>query len=218
MVTAEATAVTLGAAVVSNSWSADEFRNETSLDKYFAYPGVAVLVASGDGGYKAGTQYPAASPYVTAVGGTTLYLNSDNSYNSESAWGGAGSGCSAYEPKPDWQKAGVCGPNRTVADVAADADPATGAAVYNTTFTGTPKWFQLGGTSLATPIVAGVYALSGNLPPNIWASSLPYMRPGNLHDVISGTNGSCGGTNLCNAAPGFDGPTGLGTPNGTGGF
>jgi subtilase family serine protease len=155
---------------------------------------------------------------VTAVGGTTLYLNLDSSYNSESAWSGAGSGCSAYEPKPDWQTPGVCGPNRTVADVAADADPATGAAVYNTTFTGTPTWFLVGGTSLATPIVAGVYALSGKLPPNTWENSLPYMSPpGNLHDITSGTNGSCG-TYLCNAVPGYDGPTGLGTPNGTGGF
>ncbi len=218
LVTAEGTAVELGAAVVSNSWSSGEFKSETSLDKYFAYPGVAVLFASGDGGYKAGTQYPAASPYVTAVGGTTLYLNLDSSYNSESAWSGAGSGCSAYEAKPDWQPLTSCGSNRTVADVAADADPATGAAVYNTTFTGTPTWFWVGGTSLATPIVAGVYALSGPLPANIWESSLPYIRPpANLHDVTSGTNGSCG-TYLCNAVPGYDGPTGLGTPNGPGGF
>jgi subtilase family serine protease len=220
MMAAENFAVTSGAAVVSNSWSSGEFSAETFLDPYFAYQGVAVLFASGDSGY--GPQYPAASQYATAVGGTTLLLNPDNSYKSEAAWVGAGSGCSLYEAKPPWQPDTGC-PNRTIADVAAVADPATGAAVYSSQFRSTPGWFQVGGTSLATPLVAAIYALSGNLPPNVWGSELPYMNPLSLHDVTSGSNGSCGALldttyYLCHGVTGYDGPTGLGTPNGTGAF
>jgi subtilase family serine protease len=220
LMAAENFAVTSGADVVSNSWSSSEFSAETFLDPYFAYQGVAVLFASGDGGY--GPQYPAASQYATAVGGTTFLVYPDNSYKSETAWAGAGSGCSAWEAKPPWQKDTAC-TNRTIADVSADADPNTGAAVYSSQFRSTPGWFQVGGTSLATPLVAAVYALSGKLPPNLWESSLPYMNPLSLHDVTSGSNGSCGAPldatfYLCNSVAGYDGPTGLGTPNGTGGF
>jgi subtilase family serine protease len=219
MLTAVTEAVSLGGVVISNSWSSSEFADEASYDAtYFDHQGVAMLFASGDGGY--GPQYPAASTYVTAVGGTTLQVQKHvGGYRSETAWAGAGSGCSLFEPKPLWQKDTGCGDRRTIADVSADADPNTGAAVYNGTYyTSTPRWFQVGGTSLATPIVAGVYALSGKLPQNTWASSLPYLNPSLfLHDIVAGSNGTCG-TYLCNAGVGYDGPTGLGTPNGTGGF
>jgi subtilase family serine protease len=114
------------ATVVSNSWGLSEYNGETSADGHFNHPGVAITFSTGDGGY--GVQYPAASRYVTAVGGTTLNLNADNTRSSETAWDGAGSGCSAYETKPSWQTDSGC-TRRTVADVSADADPNTGAAV-----------------------------------------------------------------------------------------
>ncbi|MGA2910605.1 MAG: S53 family peptidase [Candidatus Microgenomates bacterium] len=203
----------MGANVISNSYGSSEFSSETSYDSHFNYPGIAITFSSGDSGY--GVEYPAASKYITAVGGTSLHINSDNSYNSETVWSGTGSGCSSYEGKPSWQVDPSC-PRRTVADVSADADPSTGAAVYDSVnYAGVRGWFQVGGTSLASPIIAGTYALSGN-----YGEGLSYNSAvtGYLHDVISGSNGSCGGSYLCTALPGYDGPTGLGSPQGTGAF
>ncbi len=212
--TAVDTAVNMGATVISNSYGGGEFYNETFYDSHFNHPGVAFTVSSGDSGY--GVEYPAASRFVTAVGGTTLKLNPDNTRQSETAWSGAGSGCSAYEPKPSFQSDTKCS-KRTVADVSADADPNTGAAIYTATnSTGQASWFQVGGTSLSAPLIAGVYALSGNVRSTSYAS-YPYFHPSLLNDVTSGSNGSCGNY-LCQAGSGYDGPTGLGTPNGTGGF
>ena len=181
-----------------------------------------ITVSSGDIGY--GVEYPAASPYVTAVGGTTLKVNADNSRSGETAWSGAGSGCSAYEAKPSWQHDAACA-RRTVADVSADADPNTGAAVYDSTkycqffgrFNCTTGWYQVGGTSLAAPLIAAVYALAGNGSATTYGS-YPYGQTTSLYDVVSGSNGSCGGSYLCTAMPGYDGPTGLGAPSGVGGF
>jgi subtilase family serine protease len=204
-------AVSMGANVVSNSYGGPEFSTETSADsQYFNHPGVVITASSGDNGY--GVEYPAASRYVTAVGGTSLTVNGTQ-WVSETAWSGAGSGCSAYETKPSWQTDTGCA-RRTVADVSADADPNTGASVYDSvTYSGQSGWFQVGGTSLASPLIASVYALSGGT-----VGSTPYSHPSSLHDVTSGTNGSCGGSYLCSAMTGFDGPTGLGTPNGVAAF
>jgi len=206
--TAEETAVSLHPNVISNSWGEDEFSGETAYDSYFNHPGIAITVSSGDSGNV--VEYPAASRFVTAVGGTTLTLNPDNTRASETAWSDGGSGCSAYESKPSFQTDTGCS-KRTVVDVAADADPNTGAAVY---IDGT--WYQIGGTSLASPLIAGVYALTGNVKSTVYAS-YPYLHQTSLYDVTEGSNGSCG-TYLCNAGTGYDGPTGLGTPNGTGSF
>jgi subtilase family serine protease len=214
---AEDTAARLGASVISNSYGGSEFSSETSAsyDGHFNHPGVAITVSSGDGGY--GVEYPAASPYVTAVGGTTLQLNSDGTRRAETAWSGAGSGCSAYEPKPSWQTDSGCS-RRTVADVSADADPATGASVYDSTrYQGQKGWFKVGGTSLAAPLLAGVYALAGNAA-TLNYGSYPYAHTSSLFDILSGSNGSCAGSYLCTAAPGYDGPSGLGSPNGTSGL
>ena len=213
---AENEAVALGASVVSNSWGASEYSTETTDEaKYFNHPGVAITVSTGDNGY--GVQFPASSRYVTAVGGTTLNLNPDNTWKSESAWSGSGSGCSAYIPKPAWQTDTSCS-RRTVADVSADADPNTGAAVYDSVpYAGQSGWFQVGGTSLAAPLIASAYALTGNAG-SFNAGSAPYANQAALHDVTSGNNGSCGGSYLCTAGPGYDGPTGLGTPNGLAAF
>ncbi len=201
--------------VVSNSYGAGEFSGETSNDFHFDHPGVAFTVSSGDSGF--GVEYPAASRFVTAVGGTTLQRDSSARGWSETAWSGAGSGCSAFEAKPSWQADTGCA-RRTVADVSAVADPASGASVYDSVgYQGQTGWFKVGGTSLAAPLVAGVYALAGNASGTLYGS-YPYSHTSSLFDVISGSNGSCGGSYLCTARPGFDGPTGLGSPNGVGGF
>jgi subtilase family serine protease len=209
------------ASVVSNSWGGNEFSSETSssYDGHFNRPGVPITVSSGDSGY--GVEYPAASQYVTAVGGTTLNLNANNTRTSETVWnntsGAPGSGCSAYEPRPSWQPNLGCA-HRSVADVSADADPYTGASVYDSTrYSGQSGWFQVGGTSLASPLIAAVYALAGNAR-TISAPSYAYSHTANLFDVASGNNGTCSPTYLCTAGTGYDGPTGLGTPIGTGAF
>lgn len=213
-------AIILGVNVISNSYGSSEFSGERAVDSHFNHQGIAITFSSGDSGY--GVDYPAASPYVTAVGGTSLYLNPDKSWKNETVWSGTGSGCSAYEARPFFQTDlfdPLCS-NRTVADVSADADPNTGAAVYDSVrYLGRQGWFTVGGTSLAAPLVAGVYALAGSVPANAMGNSLPYYynSPLNLHDVTSGSNGSCGNY-LCRGALGYDGPTGLGTPNGLGAF
>ena len=208
-------AVRLGATVVSNSYGGGESSSDTSYDTaYFNHPGVAITVSSGDSGY--GVEYPAASRYVTAVGGTTLNLTG-NVYGSESAWTGGGSGCSRYDAKQSWQADTGCS-RRTVADVSADADPNTGAAVYDSVpYSGQHGWYQVGGTSLSAPLIAGVYALAGNAT-SVTYGSYPYSHTAGLNDVASGSNGSCSGSYLCTAGTGYDGPTGLGSPNGTTGF
>lgn len=208
------------ATVVSNSWGGGEFSGENTYDTHFSTANKPITFSSGDNGY--GVEYPAASQYVTAVGGTSLNVNSDNSYKSEAVWSGAGSGCSALEPKPTWQKDSGC-LRRSVADISADADPNTGAAVYDTVrYGGSAGWFQVGGTSLASPLIAASYALAGNAAGIGDAQYIyghaSYGTSGTLHDVTTGSNGSCGGSYLCSGKTGYDGPTGLGTPQGTGGF
>lgn len=214
--TAVDTAVSMGAQEVSNSYGGGEFSSELSLDSYYNHPGTAVVASSGDSGY--GVEYPAASPYVTSVGGTTLNQSGTSGRNAtETAWSGAGSGCSVYEAKPSWQTDTGCR-NRTVADVSAVANPNTGVWVYDTYSSG-GGWGIFGGTSVASPIVASFFALgakagtSGANPP-----SWPYANTTALNDVTSGSNGRCSGSYLCTAGTGYDGPTGLGTPKGSTAF
>jgi hypothetical protein len=201
-------AAALSATQISNSYGGPEFASETGFDAGYNHPGVAVTASSGDDGY--GVEYPAASRYVTAVGGTSLTPAPAASRGwAESAWSGAGSGCSKYEAKQSWQLDIGCS-SRTVADVAAVADPATGAAVYSTVDGG---WAVYGGTSLASPIVAAYDALMG---PAAASPQYPYSHLSSYFDVTSGSNGFCGGSYLCNAGAGYDGPTGLGSPHGAG--
>ncbi|MCW2944800.1 MAG: neutral zinc metalloprotease, partial [Actinoallomurus sp.] len=212
--TAVNTAVSLGAKYVSNSYGGSEDSTDPSSDSsYYNHPGIAITVSSGDSGY--GAEYPAASQYVTAVGGTSLSRSSNARGWSETAWNGAGSGCSAYDAKPSWQKDTGCS-KRTVADVSAVADPNTGLAVYDTYQTG--GWLVVGGTSASSPIIAGVYALAGPPASGSYAASFPYAHTSALNDVTSGSNGSCSPSYLCTAGAGYDGPTGLGTPNGVTAF
>ncbi|HEX9105748.1 MAG TPA: S53 family peptidase [Longimicrobiales bacterium] len=200
------------ATVVSNSYGGSEYSSEVNDQSHYNHPGVAITVSSGDNGY--GVEFPAASQYVTAVGGTSL--KQSGSGWSETVWSGAGSGCSAYITKPSWQKDAGCA-NRTVADVAAVADPNTGVAVYDTYRLHPGGWLVFGGTSVASPIIASVYALAGNAG-SLTYGSYPYSHTGSLRDVVSGSNGSCGGSYLCTGTSGYDGPTGLGTPQGLGAF
>jgi hypothetical protein len=206
-------AVALGAVAVSNSYGAGEWSGETGYDTYYNYPGVAVTASSGDGGY--GVEYPAASPNVVAVGGTTLNRAGTTRGWTETAWSGAGSGCSAYESKPAWQTDAGCA-KRTVADVSAVADPNTGVAVYDDY--GYGGWLVFGGTSVASPIIASTYALAGTPAKGTYPGSYPYANRASLNDVTSGSNGSCSPSYLCTAGLGYDGPTGLGTPKGTAAF
>jgi subtilase family serine protease len=208
---AEDTAARLGATVISNSYGGSEFAQETTAtyNSHFNHPGIPITVSSGDAGY--GVEFPAASQYVTAVGGTSL--TKSGSAFSERAWSGAGSGCSAFVAKPSWQHDSGCS-RRTVADVSAVADPNTGVAVYDSyRYQGAAGWMVFGGTSASAPIIAGAFALGGGTSP-----SKPYGNTAALHDVTSGSNGSCSVAYLCTAGTGFDGPTGLGTPNGVAAF
>jgi hypothetical protein len=208
------TAAELGADVVSNSWGGGEFPEEASLDPDLDHPGVPVLFASGDFGYE--VSYPAASPDVIAVGGTSLRKDESARGWNESAWSGAGSGCSAYEEKPIWQSDAGCA-KRTVADVAAVADPQTPVSVYDT-YGGFEGWQLFGGTSVSTPLLAGVEALSSSLERAKGAELFWEEGPeGKLYDVGEGRNGSCppAAEYLCLAKIGFDGPTGWGTPGGS---
>ena len=214
-------AVAAGAKYVSNSYAGYQDPADNKFDTYYYdHPGVVVTAASGDSGYE--VRYPAASPYVTAVGGTSLVAASNARGWSESVWStspaeGAGSGCASFEPKPTWQTDTGCN-NRTVADVSAVADPATGVAVYDS-FNNEDGWNVFGGTSVATPIIASVYALAGTPVPGSYPASFPYLQPGDLNDVTAGqTSTACSPAYVCQAQAGYDGPTGLGTPNGIAAF
>jgi hypothetical protein len=204
-------AAALGATQISNSYGGDEYRRETTDEAHYNHPGIAITASSGDSGY--GVEFPAASRYVTAVGGTSLVRDSTAPGGwTETAWSGAGSGCSAYVAKPAWQTDSGC-PRRSVADVAAVADPETGVAVYDSfAYQGSAGWMVFGGTSVSAPIVAGFDALMGAAaaPP-----SYPYAHVGSYLDIVSGTNGACAFAYLCTAGPDYDGPTGVGTIDGT---
>ncbi len=215
--TAADTAAGRGVVAISNSYGVPgEDGSELSADHYYDHKGVAVTASTGDTGNV--TNWPAASPDVIAVGGTTLTADSSPRGWAEAAWAGGGSGCSPYEPRPDYQT-GIdtnCPDNKAIADLSADADPATGLGIYNTS--GAGGWAQYGGTSLSAPLVAAMYALAGPPAAGTYPVSYPYddpARSGDVNDVTSGSNGTCGNV-LCTASPGWDGPTGLGTPNGIG--
>ena len=229
-------AVALGADYVSNSYGSNgEYSDETVSDVHYDHPGVAIVASAGDTGY--GVSYPAASQFVTSVGGTALTRDgsargwSERVWNSHAlngdgstSWGATGSGCSLYVPKPAFQNDPGC-PGRTVADVSAVADPATGVAIYNSY--SDAGWNVYGGTSASAPIITGAYADAGTPVQHTYPNSYPYDNKGALNDVTTGDNASCPAgycgfpatpdctpSYLCVAGAGYDGPTGLGTPNG----
>jgi len=205
-------AATLGATQISNSYGADEVF-EASYASYYNHPGIAVTASTGDNGYGCNQYWqpcaPASMSTVEAVGGTSL---SSISPRTESAWAGAGSGCSEQFAKPSWQQDLDCS-MRSAADVSAVADPLTGVAVYDS---GAPigGWAIFGGTSASSPIIAAFDALIG---PSAASAQWAYQHTNAFNDVITGSNnlpGSPCSDYLCNAGLGYDGPTGLGTPNG----
>ena len=210
------TAVVLHATEVSNSYGGNEFYGENTYDAAYTHPGVQITASTGDSGY--GVEYPAASPSVTAVGGTSLTRASNSRGWTETAWSGAGSGCSGVELRPGYQLSTNTGcSRRAVADVSAVANPSTGVSVYDS-YGSDIGWEVFGGTSVASPVIASVYALAGN---GLTAGTgYPYSHTASLFDVTSGSNGSCRRVpaQWCRAGTGWDGPTGLGTPNGTGAF
>jgi Subtilase family len=207
---AQDVAVSLGAKFISNSWGTADDSGDASADADFDHAGVVDVASSGDSGF--GVSFPASSRYVVAAGGTSLTRDSSTARGwSETAWSGAGAGCSSWETKPAWQTDSGCS-NRTVADVSADADPGTGVAFYDTF--GQGGWGVVGGTSVASPIIASVFALAGAPSTSNPAASVLYAHAGALNDITSGSDGTCSTSYLCTAGPGYDGPTGLGTPTG----
>jgi subtilase family serine protease len=211
LATAVNTAAAMGAHAISNSYGGSE-SGSSSFEPFYNYAGIAVTVSSGDSGF--GVEFPASSPHVTAVGGTSLVRSSNSRGWSETAWSGAGSGCSALYAKPTWQTDSGCA-RRTVADVSAVADPNTGVAVFGPANSRTSAWLVFGGTSVAAPLIAGIYGVNGTA---VNHGNDPYRHLSSINDVTSGSNGSCGGSYLCTAKVGFDGPTGLGTPKGMAAF
>ena len=220
---AENTAASM-AGYVSNSWGGTEASTDTTDDsEYFNHPGDVITASAGDSDY--GVIYPATSPNVVSVGGTSLSTASNSRGWTESVWNtttgseGTGSGCSSYEPQPAWQTAlnlaSGCS-KRIDNDTSADADPNTGVAVYDTT-NGNGGWNEVGGTSASSPFLAASFALAGN-PGNTPADDI-YTHTSDFYDVTSGTDASsCSPAYLCTAETGYDGPTGIGTPDGIAGL
>jgi hypothetical protein len=231
--TANSTAVRLGAKFVSNSWSSPAYPGDSVFDTYFRHPGVVDAFAAGDYGYgvnpESSAGYPASSQFTVSVGGTDLSPAKNSRGWTETAWGlktsgewlGTGSGCApGDEGKPTWQTDTLC-QTRTENDVSAFAYSADGVAVYNSSECA--GWCGAYGTSAATPIITSVYALAGTPAANTYPSSYLYQsgHSKDLFHVSSGSNGTCESYRkaLCNAtASGYNGPTGLGTPDGIAAF
>ena len=207
---------TAGVVAISNSYGGSDAADST-YGSYYNHPGIAVTASTGDNGYQGGS-YPASSSYVTAVGGTSLTRSGTTRGWTESAWSGAGAGCSTYNTALAAAASFDTGcAKRAMADVSAVADPNTGVAVYDSTANqGVSGWLVFGGTSASAPIIGSVYALSGNTAG--YANALPYQHSSALFDVTTGSDGTCPTTQWCTARTGWDGPTGLGTPNGVSAF
>jgi subtilase family serine protease len=218
-------AVRDGASAVSMSWTVGEFSGETSMDRNFVSNGVTYVAASGDAG--TGAAYPAASPDVIGVGGTSLYLSASGSYQSETAWNGSGGGLSVYEREPSYQaQFGIPDDSRGyrgAPDVSYNANPGTGYAVYDSVgVSGYSGWFQVGGTSAGTPQWAALIAIANSMRVTERKSNLSstdtvlytLAKTGlktDFNAVTQGTNGTCGV--ICTASAGYDYVTGLGTPH-----
>ncbi len=228
-------AVSAGATEVSNSYGGAEQSGYAADDGPYNHPGVVITVSAGDCGYfneacggAEAANFPASSPDVVAVGGTTL-TESGETWTS-TVWEGGGSGCSVVFGAPAWQRevagfsATACGSGRAVADVAAVGNPYTGVEVYDSTANpgGYPTgWGVWGGTSVASPVIAAEFALGGGAHGVAYPAATLYSHIGEgsaLYDVVSGSNGSCTEASSCRARRGYDGPTGVGSPIGLSAF
>jgi kumamolisin len=196
-----------GGGEVSMSWGGSEFSAETSYDAYFKQPGTIYFAASGD---SPGVIWPAASPYVVSVGGTSISRNpTTGAFQQQLAWQAGGGGPSLYEPLPSFQSGveGIPQTRRATPDVSADADPSTGVWVYVS-----PYWYIVGGTSVAAPVWAGIVNAAGRFSPASQNElTTLYANPGDLSDVV---RGSCGPNEGYMAVEGWDFCTGLGSPAG----
>lgn len=209
-----------GVSTISMSWGANEFSSETFYDSYFTTPSghapVTFVASSGDTG--AVPIWPSVSSNVLSVGGTSLYLNSNSTWQSESAWSGSGGGRSAYEGEPSWQQSIQATGRRTTPDVAYNADPNTGFPVYDTVnYSGQTGWFQVGGTSAGAPQWAGLIAIAdqgrarnGLAPLGKVQADVYNVASSSFHDILSGTASSSFGSYA--ATTGYDLATGLGSP------
>jgi hypothetical protein len=212
LATATNTAAQMGAVSISNSYSGGE---NAGLAGAYNHPGIAITASSGDGGFAGGAGSPSDYSTVIAVGGTSLVHANNARGWTESAWTGGGSACSSVISKPSWQQDAGCA-KRMATDVSFVADTGTGVAMYDSTPNqGYSGWMVFGGTSVGAPAIAAIYALAGNTVND--ASSL-YANAGALYDVTKGSNGTCTTTYFCNAGIGYDGPTGMGTPDGISAF
>jgi subtilase family serine protease len=225
-----------GANVISNSYGGGECglnsfgrvacKSPLSLASYYKIDKTIVTASSGDDSWFAGPQSPADFGTVIAVGGTSLYSTKNSRGWLETAWSNAGSGCSHFVKRPSWIPAstGCRGNMRPISDVSAVADPFTGVLVYQTYPATRGGLYVYGGTSAASPIVAATYGLAGNAATQTFGATLYKAPKGSLTDVLVGANGviglqnnagqQCAPINICTAMPGWDGPTGNGTPYG----
>lgn len=200
-------AATAGATYVSNSWGGSEDGTESTFEKHFTHSGVFYFASTGDSGFNPTPQYPSTSAHVTAVGGTTLSHSTNSRGWSEKAWTDGGSSCSGSIARPSFQPSTSACSKRRASDVSAVADPNTGVAVFNK---GAGGWIVVGGTSASSPLIAGMwglYHITGG-------PGFAYGHTTDFRDVKTGKNGTCGNV-LCKAGTGWDGPTGIGTPNGS---
>ena len=213
-------ASTFSPIAISNSWGSSS--DVSSLDSYFQYSNIADIASLGDSGtVSVGAAWPADIPSEVGVAGTTLQLNSNNTINSETLWSGSGGGCSNYYSAPSWQTSlsnwstAGCGTYRSFGDISADGDPNTGAAVN---VDGT--WYQIGGTSLSAPIIAGIYGLSSGINSSNTPVQNLYINNSstNFNDITTGNDCTSSGQPHCTTGIGFDTPSGLGSPNGLGAF
>ncbi len=198
---------------VSMSWGSEEFPEETEINNYFVSPyGATFFASSGDDGTFVG--WPAVSPNVVGVGGTTLRIKWDNTFISETAWTGSGGGISQYEPMPFYQKVfGLNGEKRCVPDVSFNGDSETGVAVFmSLESAGYQGWYKLGGTSAGTPAWAGIKSLGLSAQNAIFYEDAmsKILYPAVFRDITEGKNGTCGV--VCTAQKGYDHITGLGSP------
>ena len=203
---------------ISNSYGGSE-SGTSSLSASYTHPGITVTASSGDSGFQAGPQFPATSPGVLAVGGTSVHVGATPR---ETVWlttttEATGSGCSTVFSKPSWQHDTGC-TKRMEADVSAVADPNTGVAVFAPTSSTASSFQVFGGTSVAAPLIAGIVGSTGaGIDPSTVYSRVG-LNPALLFDVTSGNNGTCSTAYFCHAEVGYDGPTGLGSPVGPGAF
>ena len=211
---AQSAAVKLQVNTISNSWGAPEDGSTLSEDGSFNNPGIGNFAAAGDNGFDSfqqgitGPSYPSTSNFVIGVGGTTMTADSSSARGwSEVAWTDGGSSCSTLIPKPSYQPSQAACAMRAASDVSAAGDGGgQGIAIYVKADGG---FSQVDGTSAASPITAAIFAGAGH------GDALPafiYKHPDAFTDITMGINGSCN-SNMCDAGQGWDGPTGVGTPN-----